>query len=100
MDRFCAQCGAVLLPGRSTRAVYCSGKCRAAAKRERDRIATAINRFHQDKATNDLLQKFSTFAPETAARLNEFVTVYGGECAEAAIKLALAAYQEARRSAA
>lgn len=100
MDRFCDHCGSAIEPGRRKDIKYCSGRCRAAAKRDRDRIDAAVARLHQNRETNELLQKFAAFAPETANRLKDFVTVYGGDCAEAALRLALSAYQEARKSAA
>lgn len=100
MDRSCDHCGKPIEPGKRQGTLYCSGSCRTAAYRQKQRIKATKAHLNQDHGKSALLAQFTRIMPETSKRLNEFVLMYGGDCAEAAVKLALAAYAEARQTAA
>lgn len=88
--RKCAYCGESFEPRRSDQ-IYCSHVHRTYASRQRQRA-------RKDKLieVQGLLKRMEAFAPKTVATFDRFIQQYGADCAEAAIRLCLTAYTEAR----
>ena len=86
--------------GSSINKVYCSKTCTSKARRQRAaaaRRADLVNAL--DTNGIKMLLQLQELAPQAARSAEKLVTAHGADCAEAAVKLALTAYFEAKNHA-
>ena len=91
----CGFCECGFSPKRSD-ALYCCAKCRQYARRRRLRSEREAKDNTISLEGRAMLDRLAVVLPSTAARAERFVLDNGAGCAEAAVKLVLSAYSEAR----
>jgi len=94
----CEVCGKPILDARRSSRRFCSAKCRKVSSR---RVAAAQKKAAALTMTLEggaMLQKLRKVLPKTAAGVDAMIAALGVDCTEAAVKLALTAYAEARSS--
>lgn len=91
---FCPICRKPHPEGSRIDKMYCSKKCTAIARRSRERAAAVGERAKLSSSAKKMLKQLGQFAPGAAKSVQLLALQHGGDCAEAAIKLALTAYSE------
>ena len=76
--------------------IYCSAKHRTYASRARTKEAATMAAAARDADIETLIRKLAVIAPKTAKRMKTFKLENGTDCTEAALRLCLTAYQEAK----
>lgn len=95
----CEICGKPILDAKRSTRVFCSARCRKVSSR---RVAAARKRAAALTMTMEgaaMLQKLRRVLPRTAVSVEAFIEANGVGCAEAAVKLVLTAYSEAKTAA-
>ena len=95
----CEVCGNRILDAKNVTRRFCSARCRKVSSRQ---VAAARKKAAALTMTLEgaaMLQKLRKVLPRTAASVEAFIEVNGVGCAEAAVKLALTAYSEAKSAA-
>lgn len=95
----CEICGNSIPDARRSSRRFCSARCRKVASRRTLAAQKKAQSLTMTLEGAAMVQKLRKVLPKTAASVEAFIEENGVGCAEAAVKLVLTAYAEARSAA-